>query len=220
MSENCRLILGDCLEKMKEMPDNSVDLVLTDPPYGINQNKMNMGNGGGVAKNNQYLKFDDSKKPDLTECFRISRNQVIFGGNYFHLPPTPCWLVWDKIKDGRSTDFADCELAWTSFKSPVRKFTFLWRGMLQGNMRHKENKLHPTQKPLALMEWIIKNYSKEGELIFDPFMGSGTTGIATLKLQRRFIGIEINPEYFEITKKRIGEWENQSRLFENAGEWK
>jgi len=209
---NCTLINGDYLKEIPKLTNNSIDLCLTDPPYGINQNKMTMGVGGGIAKHNQYIKFDDSKKPNLTKLFKISKNQIIFGGNYFNLPPSPCWIVWDKIKNGRSSDFADCELAWTSFKTPCRKFTFLWRGMIQGNMRHKEQKFHPTQKPVALMEWIIKNYSKPGDTILDPFMGSGTTGVAALKLQRKFIGIEINKEYFDIATKRIGEWQHQTRL--------
>ena len=146
---------------------------------------------------------------------RVSKNQIIFGANYFPtlLKSSPCWIVWDKRKDEKySNDFADCEIAWTSFDKPAKMFRYLWSGMLQENMRQKEERFHPTQKPIALMEWIIKNFSKQGDVICDPFMGSGSTGIAALKLQRRFIGVEIDEKYFEIAKKRIGGWENQSRL--------
>lgn len=197
----------DCLDFMKTLPSKCIDLVLTDPPYGINIGKQAMGKGGGVAKHNDYGKVEwDSEIPSkevFYEIKRISKNQIIFGGNYFveYLENSPCWIVWDK--DNGETDFADCELAWTSFKTAVRKFRFRWSGMLQENMRNKEIRFHPTQKPVELMGWILKNYSKDTDIIFDPFLGSGSTALACKMLNRNYIGCEISKEYCDIAEQRI-----------------
>ncbi len=210
---------GDCLELMKEIPDESVNLVFTDPPYGIGEaagkNRSRSKAFGSLshaphntrkriipAKDYGFAAWDNSC-PDqkaFSEIFRISQNQIIFGGNYFNLPPSPCWLVWDKDNSG---DFADCELAWTSFSSAVRKFKFRWNGMLQEDMKHKEQRYHPTQKPVKLFMEILERYSKPGDVVLDPFLGSGTTAIAAKRLGRHFIGIELSPEYCEIARKRI-----------------
>jgi site-specific DNA-methyltransferase (adenine-specific) len=204
-----KLILGDCLEEMKKIPDKSIDLVLTDPPYGINRDKQAMGRGGGIAKHIDYGKYDwDNKIPDkvyFNEMMRISKNQVIFGGNYFveYLKNSPCWIFWDK--NNGETDFADGELAWTSFTTAVRKIKYTWSGMLQGNMKEKDFRQHPTQKPVSIMRWILEKYSQKGQSIIDPFMGSGTTGVACKELGRNFIGIEIEPKYFEIAQRRINQ---------------
>jgi len=135
--------------------------------------------------------------------FRVSKNQIIFGGNYFieYLKNSPCWIFWDK--DNQESFFADGELAWTSFKTRTRKFKWRWFGMLQEDMKNKEFREHPTQKPVELMKWILLNYSKENDLILDPFLGSGTTAVACQNLHRNFIGIEISPEYCEIAKSRL-----------------
>ena len=202
-----KLILGDCLEIMKTIPDGSIDLVLTDPPYGIKRNKQAMGNGGGIAKHIDYGSYDwDNsipKKEVFNEMFRISKNQIIFGGNYFieYLKNSSCWIVWDK--DNGATGFADCELCWTSFNSAVRKIKWRWSGMLQEDMKHKDIRVHPTQKPLGVLKWMLNKYSEKGMSVLDPFMGSGTTGVACKELGRNFIGIEIEPKYFEIAKRRI-----------------
>lgn len=203
---------GDCLELMKEMPDKCVDLVVTDPPYGINVGT-SVGGGkpfgkGGRGKFIQpkiYTGFDDRTTPSkkcFEEMIRVSKNQIIFGGNYFieNLTNSSCWLVWDKDNSG---NFADCELAWTSFKTAVRKFKWRWNGMLQEVMSDKELRQHPTQKPLPLMKWILQNYSKDNDLIFDPFMGSWTTARACMDLGRNFIGAELSAEYCEIGKNRL-----------------
>jgi len=141
----------------------------------------------------------------LEEIFRISKNQIIFGGNYYGsvLGDTNCYIVWDK--DNGDNDFADCELAWTSFKSAVRKFKWRWNGMLQEDMKYKEARFHPTQKPVELMKWILGKYSEPTDLILDPFLGSGTTAVAAKQLHRRYIGIEISPKYCEIAKQRLGQ---------------
>lgn len=135
---------------------------------------------------------------------RISKNQIIFGGNYFveYLKNSSCWIVWDK--DNGESFFADCELAWTSFDTAVRKFKWKWNGMLQEVMgKGKEERFHPTQKPVELMSWILQNYSEEGMTIFDPFLGSGTTAIAAKKLKRNYIGVEIDPYYVQVANDRL-----------------
>ena len=137
------------------------------------------------------------------EIFRISKNQIIFGGNYFieNLHNSNCWIVWDK--QNGSNYFADCELAWTSFNSAVRKYEFLWNGMLQQNMKNKEVRIHPTQKPADLFGQILRDYSKEKDLVLDCFSGSGTTAIACHRLKRRFICIEKDAEYWQASIKRL-----------------
>jgi len=203
-----KLILGDCLEEMKKMPDKSVDLVLTDPPYGIGIAKLGTVGGNNLAQATDYgeQEWDNiiPSKEVFTEMFRISKNQIIFGGNYFveYLFNSPCWIVWDKNNTG---NFADCELVWTSFKTAVRKIKYTWNGMIQGNMKEKEKRYHPTQKPQPVMSWILRNYSEGNQIILDPFMGSGTTGLACKELGREFIGIEISPEYFKIAENRINQ---------------
>jgi len=202
-----KIIQGDCLEVLKQLPDNSVDLVLTDPPYGINADK---GVGGGSHRG-KVNKFDgnwDSTIPSkeyFDEIFRVSKNQIIFGGNYFteYLKNSPCYIIWDKREGLPTRTFADCEMAWTSFKSPARIFRFRWDGMIQENMKNKEVKFHPTLKPLELFRWIIENYSEEGQIILDPFLGSGTTAVACKQLGRNYIGIELSQEYCDIANKRL-----------------
>lgn len=211
------VIQGDCLDVMKSMPDKCIDLVLTDPPYGIDITNQSQGKGGGVAKKIDYknTNFDKSipSKYYFDEMKRISKNQIIWGGNYFseYLENSSCWLVWDK--DNSTTDFADCELAWTNFKTATRKYKFKWMGMLQENMKNKEKRFHPTQKPVALFQWILYNYSQPGMTILDPFAGSGTTAIACLETGRNYILVEKEPEYIEIINKRIATWKEQGRLF-------
>ena len=210
----------DCLEFMKTLPDKCIDLVLTDPPYGIGIAKTglvsgyntlngNSDNKGFKRQKNYGIQNWDNAIPSkeyFDEIFRISKNQIIFGGNYFteNLPNSSCWLVWDK-KENVTNDFADCELAFTSFKTAVRKFTYGWTGFegINNSTKHNDKKQHPTQKPQELFLWIVKNYSKENETIFDPFIGSGTTAVACKILKRNYIGCEISPEYCKIAQDRI-----------------
>lgn len=201
---------GDCLEILPLLSDNSVDLVLTDPNYGIGESNEKNASRGGLAKPKDYghYEWDRVRAPQsaFVEMMRCSEDQVIFGGNYFidYLYPTSCWLVWDK--DNGQSDFADCELAWTSFSSAVRRFKYRWQGMLQEHAgRHKETRVHPTQKPLPLFKWILENYSETNQLILDPFLGSGTTAVAAKNLGRKFIGIEISEKYCEIAKQRLAQ---------------
>jgi len=228
MLEINKVYCGDCLGMMKQIETDAIDLILTDPPYGINEargkNKSRskfFGSRSHAAHNTlrkiipakDYGHDDWDNAPPgeeyFNEMFRISKNQIIFGGNYFPLPPSPCWIVWDKDRSG---DFADCELAWTSFPSAVRKVKFRWNGMLQEDMSKKEERYHPTQKPVGMLVWIIENYSKPGDLILDPFLGSGSTALACLKTRRNFIGIEKEPKYAQIAEYRINPWLQQTRL--------
>lgn len=203
------VVCGDCLPAMQLIPDGTVDLVLTDPPYGISIGKQAQGKGGGIARHNDYGEnnWDNfrPRKEYFDEMMRVSKNQIIFGGNYFvendNITNSPCWIVWDK--DNGSTDFADCELAWTSFRTAVRKFKWKWSGMLQENMKQKDFRYHPTQKPLELMRWCIENYGKEAKLICDPFGGSGTTARACKDMGKDFIIIEKEEKYCSIIEKRL-----------------
>ena len=205
----------DCLKTMARMEDNSVDLVLTDPPYGIGENnERNMSRGKwSIPTNYGHYEWDNQKIDDIyfEEIKRISKNQIIFGGNYYNLGSTSCYLVWDK--DNGNSDFADAELAWTSFKSAVRIFKFKWQGMLQENMKNKEKRYHPTQKPVELIRQILDRYSNPDESIYDPFCGSGSILLAAQKLGHNWIGSEINPEYCDIANKRISAERNQTKLF-------
>ena len=138
---------------------------------------------------------------DIYELLRVGKETILFGGNYYAdlLPPSSSWIVWDKMNTG---DFADCELAWTSHRRAVRKFTYMWNGFLR---QMPEKRYHPTQKPLALMMWILKNYTNPNDTILDPFAGSGTTGVACVLTGRKFIGIETDKGYYKIAEKRISE---------------
>jgi site-specific DNA-methyltransferase (adenine-specific) len=163
-----------------------------------------------------YRGFDDKKPPDkryFDEMFRVSKNQIIFGGNYFmeYLPSSPCWIVWDK--DNGASYFADCELVWTSFKTAVRKVKFKWNGMLQGDMKNKEERVHPTQKPIQVMRWILEHYTTEAQSILDPFAGSGTTLVAAKELGRRATGIEKDEYYIEVAKQRLDQARVLNPLF-------
>ena len=199
-----RVVCGDCLEVMRGMPDGGVDFVLTDPPYGIGEsNKKNLSRGNMAApKDYGDYSWDKEKigRDKVEEIRRISKDQIIFGGNYYAgwLPSSSCWIVWDK-RNG-DNDFADCELAWTSLKKAVRKIEHTWNGMIrQGG----EERFHPTQKPLRVMEWIIDRFTSPNDLILDPFAGSGTTLVAAKMLGRRYIGIEIDPKYCAIAEERL-----------------
>lgn len=195
----------DCLEGMRKMPDKSIDLILTDPPYGKNADKGT--NGFGVAKSRKYKGGWDSKIPEkvyFDEMLRVAKNVIIFGGNYFAhlLPPSKSWIVWDKKGDiAFKNCFADCELIYTSFKKPVKKIVFKQQGFITDS---KDIRFHPTQKPSELVQLLVQQYSKEGDLILDPYLGTGTTAIACKNTNRRFIGFEIDKGFYDIACERIG----------------
>lgn len=197
------LVHGDCLGWMRAQPDLSIDLIVTDPPYGLNIARTGSLTSTGTKFTPKA--WDRARPPRayFDEMRRISRNQVIFGGNYFadYLPPSRCWLAWWKNDGLPRLSFADCELAWTSFDRNARVFNCRWRGGIRdgGDARLP----HPTQKPLSLMRWCIEEFSAPGDLILDPFLGTGTTVVAAHQLGRRYIGIENDGEYFEMAKDRL-----------------
>jgi DNA modification methylase len=203
---------GDCA--VIAPPLGAFDLLCTDPPYGIGEARGRNKSRSKIAAAKDYgvAAWDDAP-PDsrLLDALRsLSRHQVIFGGNYFTLPPSSCWLVWDK--DNGASDFADCELAWTNFPSAVRRKRYRWAGMLQEPGRPKEERQHPTQKPLAIMSWAISLCPDRPTTILDPFMGSGTTLRAAKDLGIRAIGIELDERYCEIAARRLA----QQTLFGGA----
>ena len=209
----------DCLEAMKEIPDKYFDLVLTDPPYGIGMDGKVGINGAGRAKEYQNKNWDKStpSKEIFDEIIRVSKNQIIFGANHFidKIPySSSCWLFWDK--DNKESFFADGELAWTNFKTAVRVYKFRWHGMLQQDMANKEERHHPTQKPVELFKMILRDYAIKNDYtkIFDPFMGSGTTAIACKSLGLDYVGCELDKDYYEIINKRLSQV--QGSLFQNA----
>ena len=181
----------DCLEYMRTMPDKAFELAIADPPYGIGAE-----NQAGPKENGwtQWAKKDwDRTIPTAefwSELFRVSKHQIVWGGNYMteHLPPKMGWVVWDKGQ--RDFSLADGELAWTSFDKAMRIFSFSRAAALQ------EGKIHPTQKPVALYAWLLKNYAKPGDRIFDPMMGSQSSRIAAYKMGFDYVGCELDKEYF------------------------
>ena len=200
----------DCMDGMKEFPDKYFDLAIVDPPYGgVTQGGYMSNTSSVLAKNKEYhTSLWSMKAPTLEyfkELFRVSSEQIIWGGNYFvdNLKPSQCWIVWDK--DNGENHYADCELAWTSFNSAVRKIKFKWQGMLQGNMKLKETRIHPTQKPVALYKWILSNYAKEGDKILDTHVGSASSLIACRDMGFDYVGFEIDKEYYDMACKRIEE---------------
>lgn len=210
---NATLYHGDCSVILPQL--EGIDLILTDPPYGIGEaagKNKSRGTKRIQARDYGNDNWDDKTPPAwlFGMMQEKSKHQIIFGGNYFGLPPSSCWLVWDK--ENGANDFADCELAWTNLKKAVRIKKWRWNGMRQENMRQKEIREHPTQKPVPIMEWCISHAPDTTQVICDPFMGSGTTGIAAHKAGKRFIGIEREKKYFDIACRRIEDAQKQMEL--------
>ncbi|MFA7282158.1 MAG: site-specific DNA-methyltransferase [Sterolibacterium sp.] len=188
--------------------------ILTDPPYGIGADKnlrANKKHGKAAAPSKDYgAKEWDRRAPDMSWAVFAGVPAIIWGGNYFRLPPNAGWLVWDK--ENGNNGYADCELAWTNLPQAVRRVKWRWAGMLQQDMANKEERLHPTQKPIQVMQWCL-GFLPNAQTILDPFMGSGTTGVACVKLGRSFIGIEIDEGYFDIACDRIRKAYAQPDMF-------
>ncbi len=213
---NSRVYNRDCMKYMCEYADNHFDLALVDPPYGIGEDGKKNHSRGNATKPTLYTPKSWDRQPPsdeyFKELFRISKNQIIWGANHFLRKTSPCWIVWDKLNG--VNDFADCELAWTSFKTSVRKFEFRWAGMLQGDMKNKEHRIHPTQKPVALYDWIYKNYLPHGGKVIDTHLGSGSNRIAADKAGNiDFTGYEIDKEYFDAQESRFMSYVAQTKLF-------
>lgn len=216
------LILGDCREILPTL--QGVDAVVSDPPYGIAFSHGGNDNSG-IGKGKYATKFakvtteGDDVPFDPSPYLQAAPVAIMWGGNHFAnmLPATASWLVWDKRAASQHTnDFADCELAWTNRKGVARMFRHQWDGMMKASERG-ESRVHPTQKPVALMEWCLR-LLPDAQTILDPFMGSGTTGVACAKLGRKFIGVEIDPGYFDIACRRIEAAYRQADLFVAAPE--
>ena len=213
---------------MRQMPDNAFDLAVVDPPYGIGVLSMNYTKSGAVrthghaaAKRRDYRKQGewDVKPPQeyFDQLLRVSKKQIVWGGNYFAdmLPPSKGFICWDKrVNDSMTNDFADCEYAWLSSGMGVaRMFRYCWNGMIQGDMKNKEDRFHPTQKPVALYAWIYKLYAEKGMKILDTHLGIGSSRIAAFDAGLDFVGYEIDKTYFDKQEERFERHTAQQNLF-------
>lgn len=226
IADGVTLYLGDCRDILPTL--GKVDAVVTDPPYGIkeaagkNASRSKPMGGAQVKMPGKTIIARDfgnddwDNKPideDLLVTVRAAgRWAIIFGGNYYTLPPSSCWLVWDKLNG--DSDFADCELAWTNLPKAVRRIRFMWNGMFRQNGEGRGD--HPTQKPIEVMRWCIESLPAPSKTILDPFMGSGTTGVAAVKMGRDFIGIEAKQIYFDAACRRISEAQRQPDMLIEA----
>jgi site-specific DNA-methyltransferase (adenine-specific) len=208
----------DNMELMSRYEDNYFDLAIVDPPYGIDANlkRGDTGKNKHIKQKDYHVGDWDSEIPSaeyFKELKRVSKNQIIWGGNYFldYLNNTSCMIVWDKVNG--TNYYADCELAWTSFKTSVRKFEWRWHGFLQQNMANKQDRIHPTEKPISLYEWLLMNYAKEGDKILDTHLGSGSIAIACHNLGYDLTACELDKEYYNAAIKRINEHKQQIRMF-------
>ena len=209
------LYLADCRDVLPTL--GKVDAVVTDPPYGIGAASSSFigttkrGSAKCAPRDYGHAEWDSKPIPDqLIEAIILAaQHSIIFGGNYYALPATSCWLLWDK--ENGDTGFADAEMAWTNLSKAVRLIRYRWNGMLRANNEPRGD--HPTQKPVGVMRWAIGHLPDDAATILDPFMGSGTTGVACAHEGRRFIGIEREPAYFDIACKRIADAYAQPRLF-------
>jgi site-specific DNA-methyltransferase (adenine-specific) len=206
-----KVYLEDCTEALKRFSDGYFDIAVVDPPYGIGANKMQLGNG----KKKIYRGEADWDNAIPTaeyweQLFRVSKNQIVWGGNYMteYLKPTSAWLFWDKGTG--ENDFADGELAWTSYNGALRKITKSWVG---ANAKDGFERIHPTQKPIYLYDWIFNRFAKEGNLILDTHVGSGSSRIAAHKNKLHFVGFEIDKGYYEAQEKRFNAVISQQSLF-------
>lgn len=210
--------LMDCMDLMAAVPDQYFDLAVVDPPYGIGIGNVPHIGGDVLATHHPYHTFDDQSPPSaeyFRELMRVSKNQIIWGANHFvdrlpH-PASSCWLVWDKQNGANS--FADCELAWTSFRSAVRIFRYRWQGMLQGNMRDKELRIHPTQKPIALYRWIFGRFASPCDRVLDTHLGGGSSRIAAYEAHLPFIGCERDAEFYRLEEERFAAYSAQQSIF-------
>lgn len=216
----------DCMEYMRRLPDKHFDLAIADPPYGISIDRASLCEGLGLSNNNTMARLKKERfhgrgklkdramnrlntewdlKPPTKEffdqLFRVSCNQIIWGGNYFELPPTRGIVCWDK--EQTFLNFSAWEMAWTSFDVPAKIFRFSNRGFLSPEGKDKADKVHPTQKPIALYGWLLKNFAEQGQSIFDPMMGSQSSRIAAYRMGFDYYGCELDSEYFRTGSERF-----------------
>jgi len=214
-----RMFNRDCMELLNS--GKTWNLAIVDPPYGIGEDGSKNHTRGKLAVSKNYKAYSstDNEPPTpeiLSIINRVSKNQIVWGANHyldnfkFNIS-TPCWIVWDK--DNGKTDFADCELAWTSFNSAVRKFKFRWQGMLQENMKQKQSRIHGNEKPIQLYKWLLTNYAKEGDTILDTHGGSMSIAIACWDLGFDLDICELDKDYFDLAVKRFETHITQTQLF-------
>lgn len=200
MRSNIQLHNGDCMEALRGMEDNQFELAIVDPPYGI-------GISSNPVRQQHEKKQWDSSIPDdcyFTELMRVSSHQIIWGGNYFDLPPSQGFLVWDKVQP-HEFSLAMCEYAWMSQQKPAN----IWKRSVLA----ERNKIHPTQKPVALYKWLLNNYAKEGDTILDTHLGSGSIAIACHDLKFDLVGYELDEDYFKAASARLSTHQSQGQLF-------
>ena len=207
----------DNMELMARYEDNYFNLAIVDQPYGINMDGGKIGGDNCVKATEYTQKQWDNKAPNkqyFEELKRVSKKQIIWGANHFieNIPNanSSCWIVWDKDNTG---NFSDSELAYTSFETAVRNFKWRWNGMLQQNMKNKQKRIHPTEKPIQLYEWLLQNYAKEGDKILDTHLGSGSIAIACHNMKYDLTACELDKEYYDKAMKRLKEHTAQQRLF-------
>lgn len=207
---NCTLYHGDCRTVLPQL--GPVDALVTDPPYGIGAARRGkIGSGTRKCPSRTFAPSNWDNQPVAPSLMNMvmacGRWKIVFGGNYYAMPPSSCWLVWDKFTTG---EFADCELAWTNLPKAVRRIQYRWNGMLRQNNEPRGD--HPTQKPVGVMTWCLSHLPEDAKLVLDPFMGSGTTGVACVKTGRHFIGIEREKTFFDAACRRIEEAYAQGML--------
>jgi len=211
---------GDCMEFMRNVPDKYYSLSVVDPPYGSENiiGGYTSGKGGGISSQKKYHnELWNQIAPSeayFIELLRVSQKCIIWGANHFieniPNPNSSCWIVWNKQNGDNS--FADCEIAWTNFETAVRLFEFKWQGMLQGDMKNKETRIHPTQKPVALYKWLLTKYAKQGDKIFDSHGGSMSIAIACHDLNFDLDVCELDAEYYQQAVKRYENHKLQQRI--------
>jgi len=207
---------------MSRYPNKYFDLAIVDPPYGIGESSNDNKSRSKLGKSKNYgnKNWDDSapNQDYFNELKRVSKNQIIWGANHFieNIPKanSSCWVIWDKLNG--ENDFADCEIAYCSFKTAVRKIEFRWHGMLQGDMKNKETRIHPTQKPAALYKWLLDKYAKPGDKILDTHLGSGSIAIACHDYSFDLTACELDLDYYDSAMKRIKNHTAQTSLFQIA----
>lgn len=218
---NWEMALGDCRDVLAAMTLGADSLVIGDPPYGVSERTDRKAKGRSkLAECNDFAPVIDDDKPFDPAPFLGLPRVVLWGANHFgsRLPDASCWLAWDKRDGISSNDNADCELAWTNLPGPARLFTHRWNGMIKASEKD-QRRLHPTQKPVALMRWIIERWSKPGDLIIEPYAGSAPAGVAALQTGRRYLGVELSPDYFNTACERLrAEQEGSTLIAQRAGQ--
>ncbi len=194
----------DCMKYLATCEDNAFELAIVDPPYGIGVDQMTMFDGAKKQKRHKEYSDKAPCKEYFKELFRVSQNQVIWGGNYFDLPPTRCNLIWDKIQKFSGADF---ELAWTNIDRPSKAFR------MSRVEAYGKGTIHPTQKPVKLYEWLLMNYAKDGDRILDTHLGSGSIALACDNLGFDLVGCELDEDYYNAACKRLKRHQAQQRMF-------